>query len=159
MRKMGLDYGSKTVGVAMTDALGVTVMPFETITRKEENKLRRTLARIAELVAQYEVDEIVLGRPVLMDGSDGERVEQTVIFKELLEKRVEVPIVFMDERLTTVEADEALREMDIPKSERKKYIDQIAAVLVLRSYLNQKEYDKERENLRSQTQDGDHGED
>ena len=89
MRKMGLDYGSKTVGVAMTDALGVTVMPFETITRKEENKLRRTLARIAELVAQYEVDEIVLGRPVLMDGSDGERVEQTVIFKELLEKRVE----------------------------------------------------------------------
>ena len=156
MRKMGLDYGSKTVGVAMTDALGVTVMPFETITRKEENKLRRTLARIAELVGEYEVDEVVLGRPVLMDGSDGERVEQTVIFKELLEKRVEVPIVFMDERLTTVEADEALAEMEIPRSERKKYIDQIAAVLVLRSYLNQKEYDKEKENLRREDE---HGED
>ncbi|MBR5348155.1 MAG: Holliday junction resolvase RuvX [Lachnospiraceae bacterium] len=156
MRKMGLDYGSKTVGVAMTDALGYTVMPFETITRKEENKLRRTLARIAELVGEYEVDEIVLGRPVLMDGSDGERVSQTVIFKELLEKRVEVPIVFMDERLTTVEADEALREMEIPRSERKKYIDQIAAVLVLRSYLNQQEYDKEKENLRREDE---HGED
>ncbi|MBO7514973.1 MAG: Holliday junction resolvase RuvX, partial [Lachnospiraceae bacterium] len=143
MRKMGLDYGSKTVGVAMTDALGITVMPLETITRKEENKLRRTLARITELVGEYEVDEIVLGRPVLMDGSDGERVKQTGIFKELLEKRVEVPVVFMDERLTTVEADEALREMEIPRSERKKYIDQIAAALVLRSYLNQTEYDKE----------------
>lgn len=156
MRKMGLDYGSKTVGVAMTDALGITVMPLETITRKEENKLRRTLARITELVGEYEVDEIVLGRPVLMDGSDGERVKQTGIFKELLEKRVEVPVVFMDERLTTVEADEALREMEIPRSERKKYIDQIAAALVLRSYLNQTEYDKEKENLRREDK---HGED
>lgn len=153
---MGLDYGSKTVGVAMTDALGITVMPLETITRKEENKLRRTLARITELVGEYEVDEIVLGRPVLMDGSDGERVKQTGIFKELLEKRVEVPVVFMDERLTTVEADEALREMEIPRSERKKYIDQIAAALVLRSYLNQTEYDKEKENLRREDK---HGED
>ena len=154
MRKMGLDYGSKTVGVAMTDALGVTVMPFETITRKEENKLRRTLARITELVGEYEVDEIVLGRPVLMDGSDGERAEKTVIFKDLLEKRVSVPIVFMDERLTTVEADEALNEMEIPRSERKKYIDQIAAALVLRSYLNQIEYDKEKENLRREDRHG-----
>ncbi len=151
---MGLDYGSKTVGVAMTDALGVTVMPFETITRKEENKLRRTLARITELVGEYEVDEIVLGRPVLMDGSDGERAEKTVIFKDLLEKRVSVPIVFMDERLTTVEADEALNEMEIPRSERKKYIDQIAAALVLRSYLNQIEYDKEKENLRREDRHG-----
>lgn len=154
MRKMGLDYGSKTVGVAMTDALGVTVMPFETITRKEENKLRRTLARITELVGEYEVDQIVLGRPVLMDGSDGERAEKTVIFKDLLEKRVSVPIVFMDERLTTVEADEALNEMEIPRSERKKYIDQIAAALVLRSYLNQIEYDKEKENLRREDRHG-----
>ena len=153
-RKMGLDYGSKTVGVAMTDALGVTVMPFETITRKEENKLRRTLARITELVGEYEVDQIVLGRPVLMDGSDGERAEKTVIFKDLLEKRVSVPIVFMDERLTTVEADEALNEMEIPRSERKKYIDQIAAALVLRSYLNQIEYDKEKENLRREDRHG-----
>ncbi len=151
---MGLDYGSKTVGVAMTDALGVTVMPFETITRKEENKLRRTLARITELVGEYEVDQIVLGRPVLMDGSDGERAEKTVIFKDLLEKRVSVPIVFMDERLTTVEADEALNEMEIPRSERKKYIDQIAAALVLRSYLNQIEYDKEKENLRREDRHG-----
>jgi len=158
MRKMGLDYGSKTVGVAMTDALGVTVMPLTTITRKEENKLRRTLAQIAALVDEYKVDEIVLGRPLLMDGSEGERVEKTVAFKELLEKRVCVPIVFMDERLTTVEADEALDEMRVPRSERKKYIDQIAAVLVLRSYLNQKEYNKEKESLRG-TQEGEHGED
>ena len=89
-----------------------------------------------------------------MDGSDGERAEKTVIFKDLLEKRVSVPIVFMDERLTTVEADEALNEMEIPRSERKKYIDQIAAALVLRSYLNQIEYDKEKENLRREDRHG-----
>ena len=136
MRMMGLDYGSTTVGVAMSDALGYTSQPKETIVREKENHLRRTLAKIAELTEENESGLIVLGRPVRMDGTDGTRVAKTEEFREALEKRVNVPIVWQDERLTTVEADEILEEMGIPKSERKKYIDSIAASIILRDYMN-----------------------
>lgn len=136
MRMMGLDYGSTTVGVAMSDALGYTSQPKETIVREKENHLRRTLAKIAELTEENEIGLIVLGRPVRMDGTDGTRVAKTEEFREALEKRVNVPIVWQDERLTTVEADEILEEMGIPKSERKKYIDSIAASIILRDYMN-----------------------
>ena len=136
MRMMGLDYGSVTVGVAMSDALGYTSQPKETIVREKENHLRRTLAKIAELAEKNEIGLIVLGRPVRMDGTDGTRVAKTEEFREALEKRVNVPIVWQDERLTTVEADEILEEMGIPKSERKKYIDSIAASIILRDYMN-----------------------
>ena len=136
MRMMGLDYGSTTVGVAMSDALGYTSQPKETIVREKENHLRRTLAKIAELTEENEIGLIVLGRPVRMDGTDGTRVAKTEEFREALEKRVSVPIVWQDERLTTVEADEILEEMGIPKSERKKYIDSIAASIILRDYMN-----------------------
>lgn len=136
MRMMGLDYGSTTVGVAMSDALGYTSQPKETIVREKENHLRRTLAKIAELTEENEIGLIVLGRPVRMDGTDGTRVAKTEEFREALKKRVNVPIVWQDERLTTVEADEILEEMGIPKSERKKYIDSIAASIILRDYMN-----------------------
>lgn len=136
MRMMGLDYGSTTVGVAMSDVLGYTSQPKETIIREKENHLRRTLAKIAELTEENEIGLIVLGRPVRMDGTDGTRVAKTEEFREALEKRVNVPIVWQDERLTTVEADEILEEMGIPKSERKKYIDSIAASIILRDYMN-----------------------
>ena len=136
MRMMGLDYGSVTVGVAMSDALGYTSQPKETIVREKENHLRRTLAKIAELAEKNEIGLIVLGRPVRMDGTDGTRVARTEEFKDALEKRVSVPIVWQDERLTTVEADEILEEMKIPRSERKKYIDSIAASIILRDYMN-----------------------
>ena len=136
MRMMGLDYGSTTVGVAMSDALGYTSQPKETIVREKENHLRRTLAKIAELTEENEIGLIVLGRPVRMDGTDGTRVAKTEEFKTALEKRVSVPIVWQDERLTTVEADEILEEMGIPRSERKKYIDSIAASIILRDYMN-----------------------
>ena len=136
MRMMGLDYGSVTVGVAMSDALGYTSQPKETIVREKENHLRRTLAKIAELAEKNEIGLIVLGRPVRMDGTDGTRVARTEEFKAALEKRVSVPIVWQDERLTTVEADEILEEMKIPRSERKKYIDSIAASIILRDYMN-----------------------
>lgn len=136
MRMMGLDYGSTTVGVAMSDALGYTSQPKETIVREKENHLRRTLAKIAELTEENEIGLIVLGRPVRMDGTDGTRVAKTEEFREALEKRVSVPIVWQDERLTTVEADEILEEMGIPRSERKKYIDSIAASIILRDYMN-----------------------
>lgn len=131
-----MDYGSTTVGVAMTDALGITAQPGETITREKENHLRRTLAQISELIEKNEVGLIVLGRPVRMDGTDGTRVEKTEEFRAALAKRTQVPIVWQDERLTTVEADEILADQGIPKSERKKYIDSVAASIILRDYMN-----------------------
>ena len=136
MRIMGLDYGSVTVGVAMSDALGYTSQPKETIFRQKENHLRRTLARISELVRENEIGLIVLGKPVRMDGSEGTRVEKTEEFRKALEARVSIPVIWQDERLTTVEADGILAEMNVPGSERKKYIDSIAASIILRDYMN-----------------------
>ena len=93
MRLLGLDYGSKTVGVAVTDPLGYTAQPLETITRKEENKLRRTLARIEQLVGEYQIEKIVLGYPVNMDGSAGERAELALAFKAMLERRTKLEVI------------------------------------------------------------------
>ena len=136
MRIMALDYGSKTVGVALTDPLGYTCQPFETITRGSENKLRRTLARLEIIAEEYQVEKIILGFPVNMDDSVGERAQKSLEFKTKLENRLNIPVVLQDERLTTVAADDILDEMDIPAGERKKYIDQIAASIILRDYLD-----------------------
>lgn len=136
MRIMGLDYGSKTVGVAVCDPLGLTAQAVETIVRKEENKLRRTCRRIEELVREYEITSIVLGYPKNMDDSVGERAKRTEEFKGMLEKRTGLPVILWDERLTTVEADEILRESGVPISERKRVIDKVAAGIILQSYLN-----------------------
>lgn len=119
MRLLGLDYGSKTVGVAVTDPLGYTAQPLETITRKEENKLRRTLARIEQLVGEYQIEKIVLGYPVNMDGSAGERAELALAFKAMLERRTKLEVIMQDERLTTVAADEILQECGMPREKRK----------------------------------------
>ncbi len=133
---MGLDYGAKTVGVAISDPLFLTAQSLETIYRKQENKLRRTLARITELCAEYEIDLIVLGLPKNMDDTEGERCEKTRAFKEMLEQRTGISVVFQDERLTTWEADQILIEDGIPFEERKKYVDKIAASLILQEYLD-----------------------
>jgi len=146
MRILGLDYGSKTVGVAITDGLGLSAQPLETIEREHETKLRRTLARISEIVTEYEVSEIVLGFPINMSGTVGERAQKTLAFKEQLEKRVALPVFMQDERLTTIEADETLELCGIKKENRKKYIDQIAAVLILREYMEKKQSQKGAEN-------------
>lgn len=138
MSIMGLDYGSKTVGVAVTDALNMTVLPLETIVRKEENKLRRTCARIEELILERKVTELVLGCPYNMDGTAGERVKKTLEFARMLERRTGLPIHMVDERLTSREADEILIKNGIEKSRRKEYIDQVAAVLILEDYLGSK---------------------
>jgi putative Holliday junction resolvase len=138
MSVLGLDYGSKTVGVAVTDPLGMTVLPLETIVRKEENKLRRTCARIEELIRERGVTELVLGCPYHMDGTEGARVEKTRLFADMLARRTGLPITLVDERLTTVEADEILAESGIERSRRKEFIDQVAAVLILEDYLGQK---------------------
>ena len=136
MRWMGLDYGSKTVGVAVTDALGITVQPLETITRKAENKLRRTCVRIEELVIEYNIELIVLGRPLNMDGSTGERVRLCEEFKAMLVRRIGIEVVWQDERLTTAAASEILDETNVRAEDKKKYIDQVAAQLILEDYIS-----------------------
>lgn len=136
VRIMGLDYGSRTVGVAMSDGLGITAQAVETITRKEENKLRKTLARIEDLVNDNGVTQIVLGLPKNMDNTEGERVQKTKEFKKMLEKRTSLPVLFWDERLTTVSAERVLQESGVRREHRKEHIDQIAAVFILQGYLD-----------------------
>ncbi len=136
VRIMGLDYGSKTVGVAVSDALGITAQAVETICRKDENKLRKTCARIEELIKEYEVGKIVLGLPKHMNNDIGERAEQTIEFGEMLHRRTGLEVVMWDERLTTVEAERTLMENGIRREDRKKYVDQIAAVFILQGYLD-----------------------
>lgn len=135
-RILALDFGSKTVGVAITDPLLITAQELETIVREKPSALRATLRRIVEIVEQYDVGQIVLGLPLNMNDEEGERVEATRDFAEQLRKRISVPIDFIDERLTTIEADEILAEQGVPKSERKKVIDQVAAAIMLREFLD-----------------------
>ena len=136
MRIMGLDYGSRTVGVAVSDALGLTAQGLETVTREEENKLRKTLRRIEELAREYEVERIVLGYPKHMNNSLGDRAEKTEAFKEMLERRLGLPVVLWDERLTTVAAERILMESGVRRENRKEVIDKVAAGLILQGYLD-----------------------
>lgn len=133
---MGLDFGSKTTGVAVSDPLGITAQGIETITRKDETKLRQTCARIEELIREYEVGTIVLGYPKNMNNTLGERVEKTLAFKEMLERRTNLPVVMWDERLTTNAAEQILIESGVRRENRKSVIDKIAAVLILQGYLD-----------------------
>lgn len=135
---MGLDYGSKTVGVAMSDPLGITAQAVETIWRKEENKLRKTCAHIEELIREYEVERIVLGLPKHMNNDIGERAKKALEFGEMLRRRTGLEVVMWDERLTTVEAERTLIENKVRRENRKQYIDKIAAVFILQGYLDSK---------------------
>lgn len=136
MRILGLDFGSKTVGVAISDPLGITAQGVEIIRRKDENKLRQTLARIEAIIQEYEVEKIVLGLPKMMNDTSGERVDKTMEFKEHLSRRTGLPIIMWDERLTTVAADKAMMEAGIRRENRKDYVDMIAAQLILQGYLD-----------------------
>ena len=136
MRIMGLDYGSKTVGVAVSDSLMITAQGVEIIRRKEENKLRKTYARIEELIKEYDVSSIVLGYPKNMNNTVGERAEKTEEFMENLKRRTGLEVVLWDERLTTVAADRAMMEGGLRAEERKEYVDMIAAVFILQGYMN-----------------------
>ena len=135
-RLMGLDFGSKTVGVAVSDPLGITAQGVEIIRREKENHLRRTLARIEEIVIEKGIDKIVLGLPMNMNSSLGERAEKTLEFRDMLINRCGVPVVMWDERLTTVAADKAMMEAGIRREHRKDYVDEIAAVLILQGYMD-----------------------
>lgn len=136
MRILGLDYGSKTVGVAVSDPLGFTAQGVEIIRRKSENKMRQTLARIEELIAQYQVEEIVLGLPKNMNNTLGDRAEKSLELKETLERRTGLPVVMWDERLTTVSANRVLMETGVGRENRKEHVDEIAAVFILQGYLD-----------------------
>ena len=138
MRIMGLDYGSKTVGVAISDGLLLTAQGTETITRNQENKLRQTLARIKALCEEYDVGEIVLGFPKNMNNTVGDRAEKSLEFAEMLRKRTGLPVVMWDERLTTVEAERTLMESGVRREHRKEYVENIAAVLNLQGYLDRR---------------------
>ena len=136
MRIMGLDFGSKTVGVAVSDPLLITAQGLEIIRRKDENKLRQTLARVEQLIDEYEVSEIVLGLPKNMNDTIGDRAKLSLEFQDKLERRTGLPVVMWDERLTTVAADRTMMEAGIRREHRKEYVDKIAAVFILQGYLD-----------------------
>ncbi len=143
MRIMGLDFGSKTVGVALSDPTGLIATGLEIVRREREDKLRQTLARIEAIIVEYGVEKIVLGYPKNMNDTEGERVQKTLAFKEMLERRTALEVELWDERLTTVEADAVMMEAGIRREDRKKYVDKIAAAFILQGYLD---YAKEKKN-------------
>ncbi len=142
MRLLGLDFGSRTVGVAVSDGLMLTAQGVETIERKDENKLRQTCARIEALIKEYGVTTIVLGLPLHMNSTEGERVEKTKEFGAMLERRTGLPVVYWDERLTTYEAEQVLIESGVRRENRKAVIDKIAACIILQSYMDHLAYQK-----------------
>lgn len=136
MRIIGLDYGSKTVGVAVSDEMLLTAQPLTTIYRDRPTKLRQTMAQIEEILESYEVERIVLGLPKRLNNEEGERCKRTREFGKMLIKRTGLDVVYQDERLTTVEANGVLERGGVIKCHRKQYIDKLAASLILQSYLD-----------------------
>ena len=133
---MGLDYGAKTVGIAISDTLLQIAHPKETIFRDNEKRLRKTLARIEELVRLEDVELIVVGLPLLPDGTQGERAQKAKEFAQKVQTRTDIPVILQDERFTTTASDEELDEMQVKPEDRKKVIDQLAACHILDEYLN-----------------------
>ena len=145
-RIMGLDFGSKTVGVAVSDPLGITAQGLTIIRRERENKLRKTYSAIESLIEEYNVGVIVLGYPVLLSGKEGERVKATLTFKEDLERRTGLPVILEDERLTTVQAHRSLDEMGLKSEKHGEYVDEVAAILILQGYLDRQRNERSKEN-------------
>ena len=135
MRLMGLDYGNVHVGVALSDELGMTAYPLEIIKRKDSNKLRKTFARIEEIAREYKVDKIIIGLPLNMDDSESEISKTVIDFSENIKRRTGLPVELWDERLSTLEATDILKEAGIKVQDRKTYIDKIAASFILRRYM------------------------
>lgn len=135
-RIIGLDYGSKTVGVALSDPLRMTAQAVETIKRRDENKLRQTLARIEEIIKNEGVDRIVLGYPKNMNNTIGDRAQKTQVFADMLRRRTGLEVVLWDERMSTMAATRTLIEGEVRRENRKAYVDQLAAVFILQGYLD-----------------------
>lgn len=133
MRIMGLDFGDKTIGVAISDALGLTAQGKGIIKRQN---LTEDLQSLKEYIKDFDVTKIVVGLPKNMNGSLGIRAEKTIQFVNYLKKRVELPIKLWDERLSTVEAERLLIEADMSRARRKRVIDKMAAAIILQGYLD-----------------------
>ncbi|MFW5985550.1 MAG: Holliday junction resolvase RuvX [Halanaerobiaceae bacterium] len=142
MRKMGLDIGDKRIGVAVSDALNITAQGKTVIVRKEHQK---DLRQIEELIQKYNITEVVAGLPVNMDNTEGPQVDKVRNYVNFLKNNLEIPVVFWDERLTSLEAERVLIKADLSRAQRKKVIDQVAASLILQNYLDHQNYQKERE--------------
>lgn len=138
MRILGLDFGTKTTGVAVSDPMGWTAQGLEIIRRQEDEHLKATLNRIAQICTEYKVEKIVLGLPKNMNNTLGERGEKTLLFKEKLEARLHIPVETWDERLSTVAAENVLLEADMSRKKRKNVIDKLAATIILQNYLDAK---------------------
>jgi putative Holliday junction resolvase len=134
MRTMGLDIGSHTIGVAVSDELGITAQGLKTLKRKS---MEEDLKEIEMIVRQFEIGEIVVGLPKNMDGTIGKQAEIVLNWVKILMDRVNIPVVSWDERLSTVGASKVLLEADLSRKKRKKVIDKLAAVLILQGYLDQ----------------------
>ena len=145
MRIMGLDFGSKTCGVAISDSLMITAQPKEIIRRDRENKLRKTFARIEKLIEEYDVGLIVLGLPLNMDDTEGERARRTLEFQDSLKRRTGLPVVMSDERLTSVEAEEIMQKQGIPREKYHDYVDMIAANIILSEYMEKMRKQEEKQ--------------
>ena len=135
MRMLGIDYGDSRVGLAITDALGITAQGLETIHHKGNDKI--ILRRLDEIMQQYEIDTIVVGKPLNMNGTATERVEVTNKFIHKLKcKYNKLKIDTMDERLTTVEAHRTMNDLNINPRKKKNLVDTISAVYILEMYMN-----------------------
>jgi putative holliday junction resolvase len=135
MRILGLDLGSKTLGVAVSDELGWTAQGIETIKINEESRDYQ-LGRLAEIIEQHNVEKIVLGMPKNMNGTLGPRAEASQKFADILTKKFSLPVVLWDERLTTMAAERMLISADVSRKKRKLVIDKMAAVMILQGYLD-----------------------
>ena len=135
-RLLGLDFGSRTVGVAVSDPLGITAQELTTIVRPKPGKLKRTLYEIGEICSEYDVDTVILGYPRNMDDTEGERCKLTAEFARMIREKLKLPVILQDERLTTVAATEILDESGVKRSEQKKYIDRVAAAIILQEYMD-----------------------
>lgn len=139
MRILGLDYGDKTVGVAMSDPFGWTAQGVEIIRRSNENEYKQSMGRLSEIVKEYEVETIVLGFPKNMDNSEGSRCVKTRAYKQRLEEEFSnIPVILWDERMSTVAATRTLLEANVNRTKRKAVIDKMAAVHILQGYLDAK---------------------
>lgn len=130
---MGLDVGSKTIGVAVSDELGLTAQALKTVQR---TNLKADLAELTALISDHQVDRVIVGLPLNMDGSEGPRAAESRRLGEALEKAGAVPVEYWDERLTTVAAERVLLEADLSRKRRKQVVDQVAAALILQGWLD-----------------------
>ena len=136
---MALDVGSRTIGIACSDALLMTAQGIETIRR---TSLENDFKRLSELISEYEVHELVVGMPKNMNGTKGERAEKTEEFVEKMKEVIGLPVTFWDERLSTVMAERQLIAADVSRKKRKDVIDKMAAVVILQGYLDRLQFSK-----------------